>query len=500
MLKTCAEEFLADPASKLARNVISNDLGGKAGDFPNLLINRDIRTSNRSSHVFSDVLKKEGKPTSQKSSGRCWLFAALNIMRIPMMHRLGLPESFELSQTYLFFYDKLERSNYFLESILDTSNESTDSRLICHLLKSPLNDGGQWDMIVNLVHKYGVVPKSVFPETLTSGASRNMNRLVTHKLRQYAMELRAAIEGGADIATLRKTTKKKMLDTITRILLTFFGCPPTKFDWSFYDKDKKHHCMKDLTPQEFCKNQVQFPITSYVSLINDPRNEYYKVYSVARLGNVIGEDAFPIRYLNVPIEDLKRYTAYMLLGGATGERRGSPVWFGCDFGKHNHRPLSMLDTKLMDYGLVFGEGARDNVLTKKDRLVFGESLMTHAMIFTGLDREQNDVESETGTKGKGKAKGTGKKGAKKKKGSEEIPPLPPVPDDFNVSVNKWRVENSHGEKGTGKGFLIMSDDWFDQYMYQVAVPEEVLAPKLARVLKETPIILPPWDPMGALAV
>lgn len=513
LLSKCAKDFALDRHSQMAKNVIANDLNH---DYLNLLIDRDVRTSERCQHVFSDVIKKEGKPTSQRASGRCWMFAGLNLMRVQVMRRLGLPDNFEFSESYLFFFDKLERTNYFLEQIMDTLGEPVESRLVMHLLKSPVMDGGQWDMFVNLVHKYGLVPKSVFPETLTSGSSRQMNRLITHKLRQFAMELRTAAAAGSTVAQLRTQLKPKMLKIITRILLVFFGAPPTTFDWSYYSthKDKKFVCVKGLTPRSFLTEHVQFPITSYVSLINDPRNEYYKLYSVDRLGNTLGQDTLPIRYINLPIEELKRYAAYTLLTD------GIPVWFGCDFGKHNHRPLSVLDTKLLDKEMVFGPDAGDGVMSKADRLLYRESLMTHAMVFTGLNRAVPEDEKAGGVlkgkgKGKGKDKGKASKGKTKKgskgkgkgvkkaggkgKKAKAVEGAGPIPPEFAVEATKWRVENSHGEKGAGKGFMIMTDEWFNEFMYQIAVNKATLAPEVLAILEQTPTVLPPWDPMGSLA-
>jgi bleomycin hydrolase len=532
MAGSAAAELFADPRSRLARNVISNDLAGSDtfSNFQNLLIDRSVRVA--SDHVFSDVLAREGKPTSQKSSGRCWMFAALNVMRLGMMKKWNLPDSFELSHSYLFFYDKIERFNYVLEQILDTLDEPCDSRVLMHLLSAPLMDGGQWDMLANLVAKYGVVPKCQFPETLTSGASRRMNRLLTHKLRQFACELRRAhAEGGGNVtaASLRAERKPAMLRTALRILLVFFGQPPgaspgATFDWCFYDKAKKYRSIRGLTPQRFFAECVPFRCSAQVSLVHDPRNPYFRCYTVARLGNVVG--GRDIKYLNVPVEELRRYAAATLLAG-------EPVWFGCDWGKCNNRPLSLMDPKLLDVGLVFGADAAPDVMDKRARLDYGESLMTHAMIFTGVDLAAprpegfprptkpffgEDAAAEKGKKGGGaeEAKGQGpqpttKEGAaagqeeapaqKKAAKAEDFCAAEPsaVPDGFQVKVNKWRVENSHGDRGRGKGYMCMTDCWFDEFLYQVAIDEARLAPRLREALREPPTVLPPWDPLGALA-
>ncbi|ORX99707.1 peptidase C1B, bleomycin hydrolase [Basidiobolus meristosporus CBS 931.73] len=394
-------------------------------------------------HVFSDKLEVEGKATNQKASGRCWLFAGLNVMRLRLMQKYKL-DDLELSQPYLFFYDKIEKSNWFLESIIELADKDLDDRTVQYLLKDPIQDGGQWDMFVSLVEKYGVVPKAVFPETFQTSNTVQVRWLLTCKLREYAQELRALHKSGKSIDEIR-SAKEDMLSEVYRIMAITCGEPPKQFDWSFRNKDNKFQQFEGLTPLQFYKEHVEYKATETVSLINDPRNEYHKLYTVEYLGNVKG--GVPVHYINLPIEEFKELAAKTL-------RKGKPVWFGCDVGKHFARQIGLLDMGSLDFELAFGVKFH---LNKADRLRYRESLMTHAMMFTGVhvDAEEKTV--------------------------------------------RWRVANSWGEDTGDKGFLSMSDRWFDEFTYQIVLEKEDIPEKVLEVLKEEPVVLPPWDPMGSLA-
>lgn len=438
----------ADPLKQLAQNACTR------GDHAEVMANRDRTTSY--DNIYAVKVEPAQKATSQKASGRCWMFAALNVCRVPMIRKYNLPDTFEFSQSYTFFWDKVERANYFLEAMIQLVDEPVDGRLVNHLLQSPLNDGGQWDMFVAVVQKYGLCPKSVFPETWTSSNSRRMNWILTHKLRGWAAELREAP------AAERQPMKAKFLEEFIGVLVVCLGTPPKSFDWTFEDKDKKHCAFRGLTPLSFLTDHVNaagFDFTEWVSLINDPRNEYGKSYTVNKLGNVIGGP--DVTYINVDIEKLRSYTQLQL-------DRNEPVWFGCDVGKHFNRSMAVMDTKLYDFKLVYGV---EPSMDKKTRLLYNDSLMTHAMVFTGYDK------------------------------------------DGDGAITKWLVENSWGDgsgNGAGagdpyglncnKGFYLMSNEWFDEYMYQIIVKKGDLEPELAAVLAEPPTVLPAWDPMGALAV
>ena len=438
MIKSYKKNSSSDLSLKLSRNAAThNEITDLAMDWDEY---RKI------DHTFSEQITGEMKITNQRSSGRCWGYAGLNLFRIYLGRKHNL-RNFEFSQTYFMFWDKLEKSNYFLNSVIETASETWDSRLIMHLLHSPIQDGGQWDMWVNLINKYGVVPKSEMPETYQSGKSMTMNRMITRKLREYAKELRDSInkqKSEEEVYVLKST----MLSTIYKMLVIHLGEPPESFNWQVRDKKKGFHRFKNLTALSFFKEHVGIELNDLVCLINCPMSdkEYDKVYTVEFLGNVIEGD--PIRYLNVDIDVLKTASVKSI-------KNNDPVWFGCDVGKYLHRTHGMMDTKLFDFNLFYGT---EFSLDKASRLEYGESKMTHAMLFTGVDLDSN-----------------GK----------------PI---------KWRVENSWGERNGEKGYYIMSDEWFDQYLYEVVVSKKYLESDIVDLYeKQDAQLLPPWDPMGALA-
>ncbi len=398
----------------------------------------------RANHTFSHMVKA-GAVTSQNKSGRCWMFAGLNTFRMAACNEMNM-EDFELSQNYPMFWDKLEKSNYFLESILSTLDEPADGRLVSWLVQNPIQDGGQWDMFVNIVKKYGVVPKETMPETESSGNTNHMNDRITCKLRENACRLREMAAAGADKAALGRR-KQEMLEEIYRMLCIHLGIPPVAFHWQWRDKDKGFHRDGLMTPQEFLHRRVPVDLDSMVCLIHCPQasKSFNTLYTVNYLGNVVGGQI--VKYLNVDLDVMKAASVAMI-------KDEKPVWFGCDVGKMLDRDLGLMDMDLYDFDSVYGTSFG---MTKAERLDYGHSQMTHAMVFTGVDLDDDD------------------------------------------RPRKWRVENSWGDKTGEKGFMIMTDAWFDQYNYEVAVEKKYLSPELLTVLETEPVGLPPWDPMGALA-
>ena len=408
-------------------------------------ITMDWDTYRKIDHTYSDVISSEMKEvTNQKASGRCWGFAALNLMRIDLAKKYNLV-NFEFSQSYFMFFDKLEKANYFLESILSTLDEKSDSRLMAWLVSSPIQDGGQWDMFVNLMEKYGIVPQSVMPESLHSSSSRSMNQLITRQLRKFASVLRKKNKEGVMLDDLRKM-KIDMMGTIYNMLCMFIGKPPESFDWQVRDKKDKFLRFENLTPISFYKKNVGIKLADKVCLIHCPMDnkKMNELYTIKYLGNVV--EGQIIKYLNVNIDELKKYSIKSL-------KNNEAVWFGCDVGKMFHRDVGVMDTDLYNYELTFGTNSE---MDKSTRLEYGDSQMTHAMLFTGVD-----IKSKKPT--------------------------------------KWRVENSWGPKGGCKGYYLMTDNWFNQYNYEVVIDKKYLPEKIKEMFNKKPVELNPWDPMGALA-
>lgn len=289
--------------------------------------------------VFSLDLTKD-KVTNQKASGRCWMFAALNTFRHKLISQYKL-ENFELSQAHTFFWDKYEKSNWFLEQVIATSDQELTSRKVSFLLQTPQQDGGQWDMVVSLFEKYGVVPKSVYPESVSSSSSRELNAILNKLLRQDAQILRDLLVSGADQATVQ-AKKEDLLQEIFNFLAMSLGLPPRKFDFAYRDKDNNYKSEKGITPQEFYKKYVNLPLEDYVSVINAPTADkpYGKSYTVEMLGNVVGSRA--VRYINVPMERLKELAIAQMQAGET-------VWFGSDVGQLSNRKAGILATDVYDF-------------------------------------------------------------------------------------------------------------------------------------------------------
>ncbi|EOS7873601.1 C1 family peptidase [Enterococcus hirae] len=393
--------------------------------------------------VFSIDLST-GKVSNQKQSGRCWMFAALNTFRHKLLNQFHLKE-FELSQNYTFFWDKYEKANYFYENIIATGNDALDSRKVAFLLTTPQQDGGQWDMIVSLFQKYGVVPKSVMPESANSSNSRDLNNYLNKLLRKDATVLCEMIAGG-ETAEAIQAKKEEMLEGIYQFLVISLGTPPKEFDFEYRDEENNYHIDQQLTPQLFYDKYIGVKLDDYVSIINAPTKDkpFDRSYTVEMLGNVVGGKE--VRYLNVDMSTFKQLAIAQL-------EQGESVWFGCDVGQSSTRDSGVMALDVYDMDDLFDV---DFTMTKAQRLDYGESLMTHAMVLTGVDL-------------------------------------------VDGKSTKWKVENSWGEKVGNKGFFVMSDDWMNEYTYQIVVRKDLLSKEQLQAFNEEPIVLAPWDPMGALA-
>ncbi len=431
------KSFNSSTSNQLARNaLIQNDINKVAVHWENF---------SKINHIFSNTISKQLPVTNQKSSGRCWGFAGLNLLRLEIVKNYNL-SNFEFSQNYFMFWDKLEKANYFLENILKTLDQNYDSRLMMHLLQAPVQDGGQWDMFVNLIEKYGLVPKSVMPETNHSSKSSMMNYFLTHKLRECAFILRKSKKPRTTIKQLR-SKKEEMMSVIYSLLCMFLGNPPIKFDWSIKDKNNKFTRFNNVDPLDFYRKFTKVKLKNKVCLINAPMSnkKMNELYTIDFLGNVVGGNI--IKYANVEINELKKAAIKSI-------KNDEAVWFGCDVGKMFNRELGIMDMDLYDYEKLFDTKFKMN---KASRLEYGDSVMTHAMLFTGVDLKRN-------------------------------------------TPRKWRVENSWGDKNGDKGYYLMSDSWFDEYNYEVVVDKKYLSNKTLEIFNREPHNLEPWDPMGALAV
>lgn len=422
-------------ASVLERAVKKNGILATAQD--------DIANVNMTP-IFSIDLDT-GHVANQKQSGRCWMFAALNTMRHAMKDTFSLPGDFELSQNYTYFWDKFEKANYFYENVINTADKPLDDRKVAFLMETPQQDGGQWDMICAIIEKYGVVPQSAMPETFNSSASGQINSLLNLKLRKDAVEFRELVANKASRAEIDEMKDRK-LQEVYRILSYSFGEPVTKFDFEYRDSNKEYHIDRDLTPKTFYDKYVKWDLSQYVSIINAPTDdkEYNKTYTVEMLGNVVG--GREVKHLNVSMEDFKQMAIAQL-------QAGQSVWFGCDVGQSSDRKNGIMDTKVYAKDELFDV---DFSMSKAERLDYGESLMTHAMVLTGVDL-------------------------------------------VDGKPTKWKVENSWGDKVGDKGYFVMSDAWMDEYCYQVVVNKNFMPENLQKAQEQAPKMLQPWDPMGALA-
>jgi len=436
------QKFESDPRYRVARNACTSQNP--------LEVCRTREAEQSVSHFFTHKVAELKPVVNQKSSGRCWIFACLNVMRVPLAKHFNV-EELEFSQNHLFFWDKLERFHYFLHAFVDTARrgEPADGRLVFHLNQNPSEDGGQWDMLVNIVEKYGIMPKKLFPDAWSSENSHCLANITNSKLREFCMGLRKLVSEKKSDEEINKAIEEYM-DEIYRILSVCLGTPPQTFTWEYYDKDKKYQKIGPISPQDFYHQHIKpvFNMEDKVCFVSDPRldNPYDKLYTVEYLGNMVGGK--PVLYINQSIDKLKEYAAASI-------RDGEAVWFGCDVRQFlSWKKYGMEDLEAFDYELLFGSSVRN--LNKADRLIARDSLMTHAMVFTGHSEEDG-------------------------------------------ITTKWRVENSWGDEHGEKGFIAMTDDWFSEFVYEVVVDKKYVPAETLEILKQTPKVLPAWDPMGALA-
>ena len=397
----------------------------------------DLNRTKSMNHKFS-VEVQTLPATNQKHSARCWIFSALNILREKIAKDLNLAE-FELSQNFVSFYDHLEKANSFLENIIETADRPTEDRLVRWFLESPVSDGGWWEMFVSLCQKYGVVPKEAMPENFQSENTAPMNNIISTQLRQDAIILRKAIADGKDMAEIRQM-KDEMLKSVYNIIAICLGNPPETFDFEYVDKDKNYHADRNLTPKQFYDKYLGHDLDQIISVMNAPSST--KPYNKTFLLNYGGslEGGRDIKLLNLEMADMKAALIKQL-------EAGEIAWFSCDCHPYGCRAEGIWDTKMYDFDTPF---SLDVHMSKEEMLDYRQSSPNHAMVITGV----NLVDGK--------------------------------PD-------KWKIENSWGTETTNKGYYIMSDEWFDQYVYVVCLNRKYLTEEQSNLFDQEPIPMDPWD-------
>ena len=389
---------------------------------------------------FSDRVKTKGI-TDQQSSGRCWLFTGLNVLRAKMIEKYDLP-GMEFSQNYLFFYDQLEKANLFLQGVIDTKDLPFEDRKVDWLFSNPLSDGGQFTGVSNLIVKYGLVPAEAMPETYQSNNTSQMGTLLKLKLREYGLQLRDAAAEGASTKKLQKM-KVEQLSEVYRMLVLCFGEPVQEFEWTRCDSKNNIVSRKTYTPKSFYDEFIGEDLeNNYVMIMNDPCREYGKVYEIDYDRHVY--DGHNWLYVNLPVERIKEMAVASIKDNVA-------MYFSCDVGKFIDRKKGVLDIANFDYeslmGVTFG-------MDKKQRVQTHASGSSHAMTLIAVD-----ICPETGE---------------------------PV---------KWMVENSWGPASGYQGCLIMTDEWFNEYMFRLVVEKKYVPEDILKMLDQKPTLLPAWDPM-----
>jgi len=425
LLKQVAASFTWDAHTRAVHNALSTHDARDITQNQQVLRSRDTYYS----------LELERQPiTDQKSTGRCWMYAGLNVLR-PLAREKLKVKDIQFSHTYLFFYDKLEKANLFLQGILATRDLPLSHRKVEFLMKSPVPDGGQWVGMAELIRKYGVVPYEIMPDNYSSSHSRSVNRALAMKLREYALILRRAkVKGNLEDVRLRA------LKDVYRILAVNFGVPPRQFTWRYKDKDGKLTPYRTWTPQAFYKEAVSAGLDDYYALYSIPNRPFGKLYSV--MWDQAVADRPGLVFANISMDELKDLALKSLQGKEA-------VWFGCDVGKDSLSKKGVMAPELFDLESLYGMPFR---LSREDAFNTWSSVPTHAMVLTGVDMVED-------------------------------------------KPAKWLVENSWGAKACDKGYYHMRDDWFDRHVQVLVIHKRFIPEKIRKVFKGEPEVLPPWDPM-----
>jgi len=420
-----------DEVTKQRTNVITNN------ELKNLILNRE--NIGKTDHEFKYKVSVKGI-TNQKQSGRCWMFTSLNVLRPKAMEKFGT-SSFEFSTNYLYFWDIFEKANMFLEGMKETALLPIDDRKVTWLLDNVISDGGVWSSFSNLSEKYGLVPEDVMPETVHSENTRSLVSILSRKLREDGLQIRTLAAGKSNSEVQRKA-KIAMMSEVYKLLSYFLGEPPVEFKWRYKDKSDKLTEYKNYTPQSYMKEAVgEIKFSDFVMLMDDPTRPYYQLYEIDKDRNVM--DGKNWLYINIPASEIKPFAAASI-------KANEALYFSCDVGKQLNSEDGFLSLENFDYesllGIKFG-------MNKKERVLTHDSGSTHGMALVGLDTDKDDKST------------------------------------------KWLLENSWGSTSGHNGYLTMTDEWFDQYMFRVVVSKRFVDEKTLKILEQKPVVLPPWDPM-----
>lgn len=433
-LQEIQSSFKQDASTKAIQNVLTTNANITANALNNSL-------QGKIDHYFKYRVNVKGI-TDQKSSGRCWMFTSMNVLRPSIMEKYNLGE-FDFSHNYLYFWDIFEKANLFLENIIGTSKEPIDDRTVEYLFKSPVSDGGVWNLYYNLGEKYGVVPQEVMPETAHSNNTRQMIGLVNEKLRAGGYNLRELAAGGKKIQDLRNE-KTVILKDVYRILSLCLGEPPKQFTWRYKDRNSSIRELNNYTPQQFYKEitPADYSPDNYIMIMNDPTREFYQLYEIQNYKNTI--EGINWVYLNLPNEDIKKAALASI-------RNNEAMYASCDVGKQLNRESGILDPDMYDYESLLGV---DLSMDKKARILTRQSGSSHAMTLIGCDTDISDQ---------------------------------PV---------KWEFENSWGAGSGNRGYLTFTDKWFSEYMFRLVIHKRYLDAKALSCLGKKPVQLPMWDYMN----
>lgn len=395
----------------------------------------DPTASERLHRAFSYEIKT-GKPTNQRHSGRCWSFAALNTLRHKFATKYKFKD-FELSQNYLFFWDRIERANMFFQKIIATADKPLHDRTVDFYLSFALNDGGQWANAASIIEKYGVVPEYVMPDTYNTKDTSDVAEVFDSLMRKDAIELRAMVQTNASAAELQEA-QERMMGDVYKIAAYSFGEPPAKFDLEYRDDDKKFHQVLGLTPLKFYHEYFDTNLSDYVVVTNAPDHEMDRSYLMPAQDSVV--DGLPIKFVNVPFAELQEGAIKQLQAGET-------VWVGNDVLQQMDRKRGLMDAKLYHREELLDV---DFVMDKKHRLETKQAVVSHAMTLTGFDM-------------------------------------------VNDQPTRWKIENSWGKDNGDNGYFVMTQDWFEEYTYEAVINKKYLSDRVKKVAESEPVTLPAWD-------